>query len=203
MKLQRIENVVIVTSDGGIAHSDIKDGHIIPVVVVDCAHHPALIDVCLIQEHTPPGDVHSVWMWDLLDRRHVYLRLNFEKPVKTTTSIRFDVRTQGGLVTGIMAAHAFYLQPSAFAAKVSEGLNSSKILIEIPFKVTPPNWEKNFEEQLVKRYKKRGYDKAQAKQAAMHYMQRAKETWTLRAPHGRKDRNISSDPSKTVCQKNL
>lgn len=182
MKFGKIENIVPVVADGGIAHPDIKDGHLIPVLVVDCTNQAALIDLCHVHENTNAGDVTTVWTWNLLDMRHVYLKIDFIKPVKTFASIRFDVRTQGGLVCGILTAHAFYLQPSAFGAKVSEGVGKPNILIEVPSDVFPPDWYATFEKQLVERYKGNGYDKTQARQAAKQYIQRVKEAWSLRAP---------------------
>lgn len=193
MKFEKIENIVSVIGDGGIGHPEVKDGHIIPVLVVDCTGNRALIDVCHLQQDTPPGDVNSVWRWNLLDRRNVYLRLDFVRPVKTSATIRFDVQTQGGLVCGIITAHAFYLQPSIFGLKVSESFHKPKILIEVPSHVTPPSWYSNFESQLVKRYRHDGYDKVQARQAAKQYMQRAKETFALRVPTGKKKTHCGED----------
>lgn len=187
MQIGKIENIVSVASDGGMAHPDIKDGHIIPVLIVDCANNGALIDLCHLHQDMPPGDVSAVWTWKLLSKRYVYLKLEFIKPVKVTASIKFDVRKQGGLVCGIISNHAFYLQPLAFGAKVSEGFGKSNILIEVPSKVVPPNWNASFEDQMVKRYRQEGYDRTQARQAAKQYMKRANEAWLLRAPRAKHD----------------
>jgi hypothetical protein len=185
MKLGRfgkIENIITVVSDGGIAHPDVLDGRIVPVVIVDCTENLELVDLCQIQRVTPPGDVQSVWTWNLVDKRYVYLKLDFLKPVKITATLKFDVRKRGGLVSGILACHAFYLQPSEFGLTVSEGFTKPNILIEIPSKVIPIDWYSTFEAQLVKRFKQDGYDKVRAKHSAKAYIQRVKETWILRMP---------------------
>jgi len=187
MKFERIENVVPVVSDGAIAHPDINDGNLIPVLVVDCQNHAELVDLCHLHQETPPGDVVTKWVWNMLNRRYIYLRIEFSKPVKTTASLQLDVRKQGGMVCGIMLAHAFYFQPSSFGAKVSEGFGKPNILIEVPSNVVPPQWDSVFEKQLIKRYKDSGYDNVQAKQAARQYIQRAKETWLLRAPRAKQE----------------
>lgn len=179
MKIGRIENIVPVIADGGIADPLVSHGRMIPVLVVDCEHHSALIDLCHIHKNTPPGDVVSTWVIDWFDKQHIYLQLNFVKPIKTTASLKFGVRKQGGLIYGIMAAHGFYFQPSSFAPKVSQGLDKPKILIEVHSQVTPPNWDSIYEKQLVKRYKSEGYDRIQARQAAKQHVDRAKEFWLI------------------------
>lgn len=197
MKFGKIENIVNVVADGGIGHPEINDGNLIPVVIVDCQNHTELIDLCLLHENVPPGDVETKWIWNVLNRRNVYLRVEFSSPVKTSASIRFDVRKQGGVVSGIIIAHAFYLQPSAFGSRASEGLGQPNILIEVPSAVTPPDWYAVFEKQLTKRYRDEGYDKTQAKQAAREYIKRAKETWLLRVPQGKQKPVAEKPDSKT------
>lgn len=194
MKFGKIENIVPVVADGAISHPEINDGNLIPVLVVDCHNNGELIDLCRLHENAPPGNVETRWVWNALNKRHVFLRVEFSSPVKTLASIKFDVQKQGGLVSGIMVAHAFYFQPSAFGLRVSEGIDQPKILIEVPSGVSLPGWYAVFEKQLTKRYRSEGYDRAHAKQAAKGYIQRAKETWLLRAPR-RKQQPAVDSPS--------
>jgi len=183
VKFGKISNIAPVVADGAIAHPSINSGKITPVLVIDCKNVAALIDLCHIHRSTPPGDVESIWFWNLPDFQHVYLRITFSKPVQVTANIKFDVKRQGGLVHGILTSHAFYLQPSAFGASASEGLGKSNILVEVPRHVTPPKWNTVWEHQLTKRYRKAGHDRKQAKEAAKQYMMRARETWLIQTPH--------------------
>lgn len=182
MKIGKISNIAPVVADGGIAHPGVNNGQMIPVLVIDCQNVTTLVDLCHIHQGTPPGDVETLWFWSLPDFRHVYLRIAFKKPVQVTANLKFDVRRQGGLVYGILSSHAFYLQPSAFGASVSEGYGKQNILVEVPSEVTPPRWRTVWEQQLTKRYRDAGHDRKQAKEAAKQYMARARETWLLRVP---------------------
>jgi hypothetical protein len=179
-RFQALENIVPVVADGGIAHPMFADRRMIPTLIVDCENCPQLVDLVRIHKDTPPGDVKSVWCWaSLIGRREVYLNLEFVKPLALVTTIKFDVRTQGGLVEGILLTHAFYLQPASEAAKVSEGVGKPLIVVEVPQNVKPPGWAKAHLTQLVKRYVHLGYSRAQASDAAKEHIARAREFWSI------------------------
>ncbi len=76
---------------------------------------------CKLQSQVLPGDVGSVWPWRLLDSGHVYLMLDFQRPVPNKITVQFNVSRQGGLVSGILATRAVYLQPSLRAARCPKG----------------------------------------------------------------------------------
>ncbi len=179
MKISKLENVVPIVADGAIANPVFAEGRMIPVLIVDCSEHQALVDLALVHQDTPPGDVRTRWAWVVFDKRHVYLEVSFIKPVQTTATIQFDVRKQGVLVYGILVAHGFYLQPSNFGKTASEGFGKPNVIVEVPAGVTPPNWDAVCESQLAKRFKKQGFSRTQARQAALEHIARAKEMWNI------------------------
>ncbi|MDP2820226.1 MAG: hypothetical protein Q8O29_18510 [Polaromonas sp.] len=171
---------VPIVSDGGIGHPDIADGRIIPVLVIDCVNHPQLYDLILIHEHTPPGDVIIKWGRNLFHKKHAYLTLEFQQPVKNSITICFALSNQTILVDGIIRSRGVYLQPLQSGCKVSDGLQKPKILIEVPPSATFPSWDKLHRAALLKRYAGTGLSNAQLKELVEQRMQHSAELWMAR-----------------------
>lgn len=178
----RLQHIIPIVGDGGIGNPDLGDGRIIPVLILDCENHSAFRDLILIHSDTPPGDVVATWRRHLFDNKQVYLTLDFKRPVETSVSLCFDVAKKGGLVDWIMYARGVYLQPMESGAKVSEGINRPKIIVEIPPSATLPGWEKIYRNSLVKSYVKSGCARGQAKEAAAQHLTRLRELWSMRRP---------------------
>lgn len=176
----KLRDIVPIVGDGAIANPDFGDGRFIPVLIVDCGNHPALLDLILIHSETPPGDVVAKWGRRRFEKKHVYLTLDFKRPVETSVSFCFDVAKQGILVDWIRNARGVYLQPTESGSKVSEGINSPKISVEIPSSATLSNWEKMYRDSLIKRYVKNGFSRTQAKEAATQHLARSRELWSKR-----------------------
>jgi hypothetical protein len=172
-----ISNVVPIVADGAIAHSDWGDGRLIPVLVVNCGNHPALRDLINIHADTPPGDVTATWSRHLLNRKCVYLRLDFQRPVETSTLFSFEVSRKGYVADWIMNVHAVYIQPTDSGLKVSEGIDKPKILVEVSATATLPGWQEIYQRSLTKEFQSKGYSKGQAKQATVQYLARTRDLW--------------------------
>ncbi|WP_146218531.1 hypothetical protein [Pseudomonas sp. RW409] len=174
------KDTVFVVADGGIAHPDIAEGRMIPALILNCEKHQNFCDLVLIHETTPPGDVIVKWGRSILDKKHAFLTLEFQQPVKCTLSIRFTLEKQAGLIDGIIKSRGAYLIPFQFCERVSEALEKPKILIEVPSSATFPGWEKLHREVVLKRYKKNGISGKNAKALANEHLSRVHELWTLR-----------------------
>lgn len=175
-------HLVPIVGDGAIAHPDIGDGRLIPVLILDCNNHPALHDLILIHSETPPGDVVVRWGRHIFNKKHVYLTLDFARPVATSASVCFDVAKQGGLVDWIINARGVYLQPSASGSRVIEGIDQPKIVVEIPPETTLPGWDGIYQNAVIKSYIKNGYSRAQAKEATAQHLSLVRELSTIRMP---------------------
>lgn len=184
MTIGKIElrHLVPIVSDGAIAHPDIGEGRLIPVLIVDCENHPALHDLILIHADTPPGDAVVRWGRRIFDKKHVYLTLDFARPVETSASFCFDVAKQGGLVDWIINTRGVYLQPSSSGTKVSEGIDQPKIVVEIPPGTTLPRWESIYCNSVIRTYRKSGCTRAEAKEAAAQHLARLRELSAKRMP---------------------
>lgn len=187
MTIGKIElrHLVSIVGDGAIGNPDIGEGRLIPVLIVDCENHPALHDLILIHADTPPGDVVVRWGRRIFDKKRVYLTLDFARPVATSASFCFEVSKQGGLVDWIINTRAVYLQPSASGAKVKEGLDQPKIVVEIPPETTLPGWEDIYRNSVIRTYRKNGCTRTEAKEAADQHLARLRElsAMRMRPPH--------------------
>lgn len=187
MTIGKIElrHSVPIVGDGAIANPDIGDGRLIPVLIVNCENHSALHDLILIHADTPPGDVVVRWGRRMFDKKKIYLSLDFARPVATSASFCFEVSKQGGLVDWIINARAVYLQPSASGAKVIEGLDQPKIVVEIPPETTLPGWEGIYRNSVSRTYRKNGCSRAEAKDATDQHLARLRELSSMRMqpPH--------------------
>jgi hypothetical protein len=169
-----------IVRDGAIATPEWGDGRLIPVLVVDCSNRPEVRDLIYAHEHLPPGDVKVTWGRRLYQKRTVFLLLEFQRPSDITAVIEFDVTEQGGLVDGILHAHGVYLQPLESGAKVIEGINKGKILVEVPDTGFMPKWTEIYSRRLLKKFRKNGLARAEADRATEEHIKRIREIWRLR-----------------------
>lgn len=192
-----LSNTVQIVSDGAIATGPIGEGRLIPVVVVDCGEHRPLVELVQLHEHTPPGDVSSLWAKKLFDKKHIFLRLEFQRPVVTDVTLQFSLEKHLALVDGIMKSRGLYLQPSEFASRVSRGMEKPKILVEVPS--TFPAWDALQLELVAKQFRRNGASRKDAKVLAREHIQSMSEIWARRMRGGAED---ESAPSETGTHAN-
>jgi hypothetical protein len=192
MRHVRVESqrTVPIVGDGAIGDPRILGGRLFPVLILDCSKHQPLEDLILAHKSTPPGDVNSSWSWRPFSRRHVYLNFEFKLPVETKATLAFEVASQGGLVEWIINARGVYLQPLSSGARVSEGMTSPKIIVEVPQTSTFPIWKRLHRNTLEKQYKRRGLSSAQAREAVDQHLERMHEIQFRK--HGQPSRDVSA-----------
>ncbi len=178
MRVATLVNIRPVIADGMLSHPDWNGGRMLPCLIIPAEEHDPFAQLCKLQSQVPPGDVGSVWAWRFLDAGHVYLSLDFQRPVPNKMTIRFEVSRQGGLVSGILENRAVYLQPSCFGTRISTGYSNPALLIEVPAGA-PPGWNRKLHERLSKRFRREGKNRDAARAAADDYIKRAQETWKL------------------------
>jgi len=174
-------NTVRIIANGAIASKSFADGRIVPVLVVDCENNKELLQLIQMHEDTPPGDVSSIWGKKMFSSRYVFLKLEFLQPMKVLATLKFDLEKQADLVDMIIFARGFFLQPRESGDSVSEGINKPKISIEIPDGTTfPVNWDKLYKSKVVKKFRKKGFLKMEAKAMADEYISRMRDVWLKR-----------------------
>lgn len=161
--------------DGAIANPDIGDGKLIPILILDCSNHPGFLNLVLVHQETPPGDVISRWGYSRFNKRFVELNLKFIKPVELEINIRFDLRTQPAIADSIVQSKSVYLQPNEYGGRVIDGIDKPKIVIEVPPQTKLPKWDSMLLKQIAIKMKKDGIGKKSAKDAAKQHLERIRE----------------------------
>jgi hypothetical protein len=182
MNLKEIPESVIVqvVNDGAIGTKLFGEGRLIPVLIIDCGSRPDIIDMIVAHENKIPGDVSVTWCKPRKPRRRLFLHLEFTRPSRLVAALEFDVLRQGNVVDGILHSNGAYLQASQVARSASEGIDKSKILIEVPDTQFKPHWNEMFREELYRGFKKRGLSRKQASIAAENYIVELRELWKIR-----------------------
>lgn len=168
---------------GAIGNPNVSDGRLLPFITIDCTDCPDVENFIEVHGDAPvPGDVISTWGWKYFNNSNVYLRLDFERPIATSTHLIIPVATKGYVVEWIMAVRGFYLQSSKYGSCASEGLGKPAIIIEVPSTTTFPVWPKIYRKSLTKRFKCQGFKGKAIDDAIEAYKARQKEIW-FRRPH--------------------
>lgn len=173
MRHRKIEmsKAIQIVRDGAIAMPDLGDGRLIPVLIIDCDSRRDLYDMVMAHQDMPPGDVTVTWGRKLFSKKNVYLIIEFKKPAITEAIIEFDIAQYGGTADLIINARAFYFQPKDSGARVMEGLDKPKILIEVPYGAKLDDWDFILKNHLVKRFRKQGATKKEAVEAAKDHLE--------------------------------
>lgn len=158
---------VRVIGDGAFSDEKIQSGRLIPVLILDCSNRRDIADLIRLHKQTGPGDVVSTWAHERWPGKIIALHLKFLRPIPCEAMIRFDLPKQLSLIDSIIHNHACYLQASDFGPKLSEAFyNVPRILAEIPSGGLPFDWEKEYDNYLIQRFRSDGLDRHAAKAAA-------------------------------------
>lgn len=169
---------------GAIGNPNVSDGRLLPFLTVDCTECPDVENFIEVHCDTPvPGDIVSTWCWNRFSKSNVYLRLDFKRPITTSTHLVIPVSTKGYVVDWIMAVRGFYLQSSKYGDYASEGLGKPAIVVEVPSAATFPIWPNLYRKSLVKRFKHGGLKGKAIDKAIEDYKARQREIW-FRRPQG-------------------
>lgn len=176
MNKVRLPNPTPIVADGAIATTRVGEGRLIPALILDCDENRSLHNLIVIHTDTPPGDVTVTWgRPSRFDKSTVYLVLEFKRPIAAKSVLAFNIAKLGGVVDAILHARGVYLQSKDFAHTVSSGLNNPKILVEIPSSAVLPDWDRLYQDALVKQFRHHGFSRKEAKQASIEHMSRFRE----------------------------
>ncbi|MDP1959023.1 hypothetical protein [Methylotenera sp.] len=173
-------SVVPIVRDGAIATHEIGEGRMVPVLIVDCSDNVELLDLIYAHEETPPGDVIVTWGIQKDDKNNVSLILEFLKPSALQILLQFNIELKGGVVDSIFHANALYLQPLESGERVIDGLDSAKILVEVPDTGFFETWDELYTEKLIRVFKKSGLSRKEANKAAKQHKDLLRGIWLRR-----------------------
>lgn len=171
--------IIPVVGDGAISTSMWGEGRLIPVVIADTSKHIDIQNLINVHQYSAPGDVQTTWAFKRFDDKHIFLKLEFFRPVNTIAYIPFRLEKYASLVSGVMISRAMYLQPFESGSSVSEGVNNPKILIEVS--AVLESWEDVHKKTFIKKYRDLKYSKKEASALAVEHIRRMTEVWTVHA----------------------
>lgn len=91
----RRDRLVRAVAQAAIANEAVGDGRLLPLIILDTANFPDLVDLFTIHETMPPGDADTTWvsLQDFSD--HFGLVVQFKRPFETNFVIDFDLAEYG------------------------------------------------------------------------------------------------------------
>ncbi|KKI48451.1 hypothetical protein XK97_04660 [Obesumbacterium proteus] len=176
----RNEDYFSLVGDGAIANSKTADGRLIPVMILDTRENKQLEFLVKMHSQIDTGDVISIWGVERFNNSRINLVLFFRSPIELKVAISLNSMKHAGLIEGILISKAVYIQPGSPGDKVSDNINASKILVEIPAKTTFDKWDAIFEKSVIKKLKKEGLRGKNLKEASREHISLIKDIWGKR-----------------------
>lgn len=155
-----------IIADAAIASQGVREGKLIPLLIIDRSPRSDLSEFVRLHQHLPPGDVECQWGQRQGTKGKIALFLKFIRPSEIFVVLEFDIERQGVLVDQILRAGALYLQPGQVGDRFVTTSDNSRILIHIPDTGFGVEWETIFMKHLVNAFKRRGLKGSKAKDAA-------------------------------------
>ncbi len=164
-----------IVADAAIATTILGEGRLIPLVILDTSDRPDVEELIRVHQHLPPGDAEC--QWGTLDRfkQKVALLLTFKRPAEMVVILEFDIVKQGILVDQALIAKGIYLQSGRDGDRFITNPDAPKILVEIPDTGFHDFWNRVFHDHIMKRMRKRGLGRKQAKEAATEVIKEMRE----------------------------
>lgn len=151
-------------STAAAASAGIADGRLIPVLLVDTSSRSDIDDLIKVHKYIAPGDVTITWGQFSGKQNSINLILSFERPVKCTAILEFDILKDGGIVDQIVLSEALYLQSAKEGERLLSTLDRERLLVEVPSKHFQPRWNDMLLKALESDGKRKGMSKKQARE---------------------------------------
>ena len=166
---------VPIVGDAAIATKTTAEGRLIPLLILDCSERSDLTEAIRIQKIVASGDVEVVWGKLHGKSNRIALFLRFLRPTTRNVIIEFDVERQGILIESILTANGLYIQPGNLGDRLIHDPNRPKMLIEIPDTGFRPYWDKLYASFLMKRFRREGLGRKEARAAIQEYLQEVRK----------------------------
>ncbi len=178
---------VPIVSDAAIASEGVVDGKFIPLLIVDTTHRRDIDDMVKFHDHTTSGDVYCTWgshsptHWKKPHKiEKLALFLEFQRPSQTFVILELDIIERGIVIETILNSKAFYLQPGRIGERFIYDTGKPKIMVEVPDTGFHEIWDELWRNNLIKKFKKSGLNRASATQAADDTIKMTRKMWAFR-----------------------
>jgi hypothetical protein len=163
---------VRIINDAAIATPSIGEGRLIPLVIIDTAERPDIVEYVRVHQHLPPGDLTMQWgRLKTSPESKLALFLQLLRPAELLVILEFDTPRHGGLVDQILAARALYLQPGRDGDWLANTFDAPRVLLDILEVGFDEIWAVMRHKHLVGEFRRRGLSRSDAKRAAKDFAQ--------------------------------
>lgn len=166
--------------EGLISDDGLGEGRMIPALVLEVGKNKDIVELIQLHKSIPNAEADITWVLDPFHRKNFILRLSFQKPIQIQFGIRFDIDKDAVLIDGIIQSKGLCLMTGKKGDKVSKKMKYGSLLIEVPDTGVKGRWDKMHLTSVVKRFRKKGLTKNEAKDAAKEHISSIKELWKLR-----------------------
>lgn len=179
-KITTEQNPVRIVADAAIATRRIRNGRLVPLLILDTTDRPDLEEFIRVHQYFPPGDVELSWGIMNNSRDSVVLYMSFKKPAVMDVIVEFDIVKQGILVNQMLAVSALCLQAGHEGDRFSKNPNASKVIVEIPNTGYQEIWNKQWHKRVVREMQHNGLGRQQAKRAATLFIDELRDLGGVR-----------------------
>jgi hypothetical protein len=179
---KREKDALRIVADGAIAHANVGEGRLIPVVILDTTNRPDLEEYIRVHQFVGAGDVKCQWGQVIGHDDTVALVLSFSRPAELVAIVEFDLqRNHGVLVEQVLGSKGLYIQAGREGDRLKHDLNLPKVILEVP----ETGFGKKFWDKIYSRYtavkmRERGLNRTDAKRAAKEAIVELRKLGTIR-----------------------
>ncbi|MGZ9586650.1 hypothetical protein [Paenibacillus marinisediminis] len=157
-----------IVSDAAISSLHVVNGKNVPLVIVDTTDLPEVERAILTHTTIKNGHVNTKWGKSAADK-YITLVFSLLDPVPIEFFVSFNAEKQGGVVDLIIRSQLLYIQPGKPGDRLSNTINSPRLLVEIPSTHFSKEWNLIHQRIMTKRFIKMGLKKKDAKKAALDF----------------------------------
>lgn len=132
----------------------VANGRTIPVIFVENDDENKIESAIKLHQNVKQGSCSTQW-GITADNKYAILFLNFSLPTETPIALFFDIIKHGYVVTHIIRMQCLYLTIGNKSSKLSENLDSPKVLIEVKNEDFLKEWNEIFKKEYSKYLKKK------------------------------------------------
>ena len=131
----------------------IANGKTIPVIFAENDNENKIKSSILLHQNVKHGMCSTQW-GITNDNKYALLFLEFSLPTENRIVLLFDIIKHGYIIAHILRMQCMYLMVGTKSSKLSEHLNSPKVLIEVKNEDFLPEWNAIFKKEYTKYLKK-------------------------------------------------
>ena len=159
-----------IVGDAAIATGSVSEGRLVPLLIIDAADRPEIVELIRAHAGLQPGDVDFQWGQRKPGDGTILLVLEFQRPVVLTMVLAFPIPALSVLVDLILHARAFYLQVGRPGDRFLTTQDQPRLFIDAPHTGFEEVWDELLLKDVARDLRRRGMSRSDAKRAASGYV---------------------------------